>query len=51
MFGFQPSSIHVSTDVAYGEHKLVINSIYQVPSLIVHGLHWMEGIGLLVKAY
>lgn len=45
MFGFQPSSIHVSKDVAYGENKLVISSIYQVPSFIVHGLHWMVNVG------
>jgi hypothetical protein len=45
MFGFQPSSKHVSKDVIYGENKVVISSIYQVPCSIVHGLHWMVNVG------
>jgi len=39
MFGFQPSLVHVSKDVAYVQNNVVISSIYQVPFTGTQGLH------------
>jgi hypothetical protein len=45
MFGFQLGSVHVFKNVVYVENKVVINSIYQVPSSSTQGLHWMVNVG------
>jgi len=45
MFGFQLGLIHVLNFFVYVENKVVINSIYQVPSSSTQGLHWMVNVG------
>ncbi len=44
MFGFQLGLVHVFKNVVYAENKVVINSIYQVPSSSTQGLHWMVNV-------
>jgi hypothetical protein len=45
MFGFQLGSVHLFKNVVYVKNKVVINSIYQVPSSSTQGLHWMVNVG------
>ncbi len=45
MFGFQPSYLHMSKDVAYDVNNKVSNLMYQMPTIIAQGKQWVVNFG------